>query len=379
MILSIFIIAIIYSVLIGSFIIGFDCVEEFNIESTTATSSFSIIIPFRNEAGNLSELLQSLSNLHYPKHLFEILFVNDASEDNSVEIINAFFNEKPIDCALNNIRIINNIRNSNSPKKDAITTAINIAQYEWIITTDADCNVPIMWLKTLDAFIQTNNPKMIVAPVTYSNNKTFFQDFQLLDFLSLQSATIAGFGIKKPFLCNGANLAYKKGLFNIVNGFEGNTNIASGDDIFLMEKSLQKYPKKILYLKSKHALVITKPQPSVKDLIQQRLRWAAKTSAYNNVFGKFVGLTVLFMNALIIVLALLSIIGALRFELLVLFFALKFFLDVILINKSARFFNQPLNFISYVMSSLLYPFFSVFIAVYSVFFGFKWKDRGFKK
>ncbi|RLD25869.1 MAG: glycosyltransferase, partial [Bacteroidetes bacterium] len=347
--------------------------------STTATSSFSIIIPFRNEAGNLSELLQSLSNLHYPKHLFEILFVNDASEDNSVEIINAFFNEKPIDCALNNIRIINNIRNSNSPKKDAITTAINIAQYEWIITTDADCNVPIMWLKTLDAFIQTNNPKMIVAPVTYSNNKTFFQDFQLLDFLSLQSATIAGFGIKKPFLCNGANLAYKKGLFNIVNGFEGNTNIASGDDIFLMEKSLQKYPKKILYLKSKHALVITKPQPSVKDLIQQRLRWAAKTSAYNNVFGKFVGLTVLFMNALIIVLALLSIIGALRFELLVLFFALKFFLDVILINKSARFFNQPLNFISYVMSSLLYPFFSVFIAVYSVFFGFKWKDRGFKK
>ncbi|RLD27608.1 MAG: glycosyltransferase, partial [Bacteroidetes bacterium] len=73
MILSIFIIAIIYSVLIGSFIIGFDCVEEFNIESTTATSSFSIIIPFRNEAGNLSELLQSLSNLHYPKHLFEIL------------------------------------------------------------------------------------------------------------------------------------------------------------------------------------------------------------------------------------------------------------------------------------------------------------------
>ena len=74
--------------------------------------------------------------------------------------------------------------------------------------------MPKLWLKTLDAFIQKHNPEMIIAPVTYSVSNTFFEQFQLLDFLSLQSATIAGFGIGKPFLCNGANLTYKKKSLN---------------------------------------------------------------------------------------------------------------------------------------------------------------------
>ncbi|MBN4070608.1 glycosyltransferase [Olleya sp. AH-315-F22] len=375
MMLIIIIITLFYCILIGCFILGFDKVEEFDEQDLTEETKFSILIPFRNEAENLSELLQSLDNLDYPKILFEIILVDDASEDNSVEIINNF----KIQNHTLNIEIITNKRGSNSPKKDAITTAVKNAKYEWIITTDADCIVPIMWLKTLDSFIKTNNPKMIVAPVTYSINKTFFQNFQLLDFLSLQSATIAGFGIKNPFLCNGANFAYKKSLFNVLNGFEGNTNISSGDDLFLLEKALQTYPKDVMYLKSLKALVVTKPQATVTDLIQQRLRWAAKTTSYNNTFGKFVGLIVLLMNALIISVSLLVITSILRFEFLILIFTLKFFFDILLIHKSARFFNQTFLFKFYILSSFIYPFFSVYIAVYSVFFGFKWKSRAFKK
>jgi poly-beta-1,6-N-acetyl-D-glucosamine synthase len=379
MMFTVFIIAFFYCILIGYFIIGFNKVVRFNEQLFVEKTTFSIIIPFRNEAENLSNLLQSFSNLEYPKHLFEIILVDDASEDDSVEIINTFFNKRPFDCAQGNVRIIKNVRNSNSPKKDAITTAIKTAKYTWIITTDADCIVPKLWLKTLDSFIQTNNPEMIVAPVTYAVNKTFFQNFQLLDFLSLQSATIAGFGIKKPFLCNGANLIYKKEFFKALNGFEGNTKIASGDDLFLMEKALQKYHKEVMYLKSLNALVVTTPQPTITDLIQQRLRWAAKTTSYNNTFGKLVGLIVLLMNALIISSAILVVVGVLRLEFLIIFFALKFYLDLVLIHRSARFFNQVFLFKFYILSSFIYPVFSVYIAVYAVFFGFKWKDRHFKK
>jgi hypothetical protein len=32
-------------------------------------------------------------------------------------------------------------------------------------------------------------------------------------------------------MCNGANLAYTKTLFQELNGFDGNEKIASGDDI----------------------------------------------------------------------------------------------------------------------------------------------------
>ncbi len=375
MLFVVFIIAIIYFVLIGIFIIGFDKVEEFDKLNLREETKFSIVIPFRNEAENLSDLLQSLSNLEYPKHFFEILLVDDASEDNSVEIINNF----KIQNHTLNIEIITNKRVSNSPKKDAITTAINIAKHQWIITTDADCIVSKLWLKTIDAFIQIKKPEMIVAPVTYSVSDTFFEYFQLFDFLSLQSATIAGFGINKPFLCNGANLTYKKDLFKKLNGFNGNTKIASGDDIFLMEKALQNYPKKAMYLKTQDVLVFTKPQPALNDLIQQRLRWAAKTTSYSNTFGKVVGLIVLLMNALIISVSLLVIASILRFELLILIFALKFSFDLLLIHKSIRFFNQRFLFKFYTLSSFIYPVFSVYIAVNSVFFGFKWKGRSFKK
>ena len=62
-------------------------------------------------------------------------------------------------------------------------------------------------------------------------------------------------------------------LFYALNGFVDNTKIASGDDVFLIEKALKDNPKSVLYLKSESALVNTKPQLTFKGLIQQRLRW----------------------------------------------------------------------------------------------------------
>jgi biofilm PGA synthesis N-glycosyltransferase PgaC len=374
--ISIFlIITFIYVILIGSFIIGFDKVENFNTESSTVATKFSIVIPFRDEAPNLPDLLESLMKLDYPKHMFEVLLVDDESEDNSVEIIQNIIDSFPE----NNIQILKNKRQSNSPKKDAITTAIQIAQYNWIITTDADCVLSPKWLKTIDTFIQNNAPKMIIAPVTYSNQSSFLERFQLLDFLSLQSVTIAGFGIGRPFLCNGANLAYHKDLFKTLHGFDGNATIASGDDIFLMDKAIKICFEDVKYLKSTEALVTTKSQSSLNGLIQQRLRWVAKMSSYSNTFGKLVGLIVLLMNALIIIITTLVIIGVFKLKFLLVYFSLKFFLDLILIKKSARFFNQKLSLIYYALSSVVYPFFSIFITINSMFFGFKWKNRSFKK
>ena len=246
MIIALTIITILYLLLIGSFIIGFDKVKIYQIEDTPAKTRFSIAIPFRNEVENLPLLLKSIGALNYPKHLFEILLIDDESTDKSVKIIEQFKNDND---SLN-ISILSNVRVSKSPKKDAITFAINKAQNEWIITTDADCELPKYWLDGFDSFIQKHDTNFIIAPVTYQKIDSFLKRFQLLDFLSLQGATIGGFGIRKPFLCNAANLAYKKSFFKTLNGFEGNSNIASGDDIFILEKAQKVSPESIHYLKS---------------------------------------------------------------------------------------------------------------------------------
>lgn len=383
MTLIIIIITILYLALIGSFIVGFDKVKSFVCQKSEANTSFSIIIPFKNEAENLPDLLKSISKLNYPKDLYEIIFVNDHSDDDSIEIIQNFLTKRPFSqsfgSAQSDIKILDNDRKTNSPKKDAITTAIKQAKFDWIITTDADCVVPENWLVNFNGFIQNKKPNMIIAPVTYHDLNSFLKRFQLLDVLSLQGATIGGFGIKKPFMCNGANLAYTKEFFNAVNGFDGNTNIASGDDIFLLEKAIKHKADRVHYLKSIESIVKTKPQPDFNGLLSQRIRWAAKTSSYNNLFGKLTGLLVLLMNASIVCGLLFAFIGIISIEFLACIFIIKFSIDLILIYKTAYFFNQKNNLSSYFLSSIIYPFFSVYVVVISVFKGYKWKGIQYKK
>jgi cellulose synthase/poly-beta-1,6-N-acetylglucosamine synthase-like glycosyltransferase len=373
MIIGLIIISSIYLILIGCFVLGFSLVKEFNGETSIHATKFSIIIPFRNEVENLPGLLKSLDKLDYPKNHFEVILIDDDSDDDSVELIMRLSLSTQLD-----FKIIKNKRQSNSPKKDAISTAMHKAKYDWVVTTDADCIVHSKWLNTFNAFITAKNPKMVIAPVTYHINNSFLAQFQLLDFMSLQGATIAGFALRNPFLCNGANMAYKKELFTNLHGFEGNNNLASGDDIFLLEKATKKYKKQVRYLKSKNAIVVTKPQPSIAALIQQRVRWAAKASAYKNVFGKVVGLIVLLMNGVLVlgfVLTLLDILGILYFGGLL---AIKLVVDYLLIYKTAHFYTQKQGLKLYIICGFFYPLFFVFVAVYAMFFDFKWKGRTFK-
>lgn len=381
MVLASIIITILYLFLIGSFAFGFDKVSIFKLEDLPSKTPFSIIIPFRNEAEYLPNLLKSIERLNYSKHLFEIIFVDDASEDNSVEIIQKFIDTKfsKENSNRTDIRVILNERKTNSPKKDAITLAIKHAKHEWIITTDADCELPKYWLDTFDEYIQKTSAKCIAAPVTYKPANTFLNRFQLLDILSLQGATIGGFGINKPFLCNGANFGYEKKLFETLNGFDGNSNIASGDDIFLLEKIVKNNSKSIHYLKCELAIVKTQSQSTWKNLISQRVRWAAKTSAYNNLFGKLTGFIVLLMNALVIVTGLLAIITDFNFKIYLYIIFIKLNIDFFLIYKTATFFNQKEVLKSFVFGFLLYPLFSLYIAFISVFSNYKWKGRTFKK
>ncbi len=372
--ISIFI-TVIYVVLIIAFVIGIDRVQNFGNTKGTHQYKFSILIPFRNEKNNLPTLLKSLSKLNYPLDKFEIFLINDASSDNYKTLIENFQNKnKELQ-----IHLINSKRKSNSPKKDAIETAIIQTNFDWIITTDADCIIPKNWLNNFDVFIQNNYSKMIVAPVAFIHKNNFLNNFQILDFLSLQGSTIGGFGINKPFLCNGANLAYNKHSFHEVNGFVGNEHIAGGDDIFLLEKFINTFPKKVHYLKSETSIVKTKAQPTLNQLINQRIRWAAKTSSYTNNFGKLVGFIVFITNLYLIFLFIYATLNCISWQHFGIVFLIKFNVDFLLIYKTSKIFNQQEALKKYLISSLLYPVFNVFIALLSFFKKFEWKGRTFKK
>lgn len=370
-------ITVVYLLLIGCFILGFDRVKVFELSDVKPITHFSIIIPFRNEEKNLPALLQSILTLNYPKTHYQIILVDDDSNDNSAAQLGTFLNKTEF--AVFDIQVIKNIRTTNSPKKDAITLAISKATHNWIITTDADSVLPKYWLDSFNEFIQNQQPDMIVAPVTYHNVKGFLENFQLLDVFSLQGATIGGFGINNPFLCNGANLAYQKQLFKRLHGFKGNSEIASGDDVFLLEKATRHKSTKVAYLKCQQAVVSTSALSSRKDLIEQRIRWAAKSSAYKNLFGKLAGFVILAQNALLICCVILLAIGILNAKEFLYIFIIKFSIDFLLIYKTSNFFDQKSPLKHYMLSALYYPFFSVYVAFVAVFKGYNWKGRSYRQ
>jgi len=366
MILILYTIILFYSLVIIALIYGFSKVNSFENLDLKPKTKFSIIVPFRNEAENLPHLLESLSKLNYPDDFIEVILVDDDS-DCRLQIADFRFQ----------VSVINNIRVSNSPKKDAISTAIKVLKNDWIITTDADCVVNENWLLALDNYIQNHEVSMIAGAVTYDCEDSFLHHFQQLDLASLQGATIGSFGLRKGFMCNGANFAYTKFFFQELNGFNGNDGIASGDDVFLLQKAIVQFPEKVHYLKSENNIVITKPMDDWKSLFYQRVRWASKTGSYQSRFGIGLGLVVFGGNVglLFVVCGLLFGIG--NFYVLIFLLLAKFSVDYIIIDKTNAFLKNKTHY--YILSSLLYPIFSVSVALYSLFGKYEWKGRGFSK
>ena len=361
-----FSVVLVYALTIAFLIYGFSKINSFDYLRLQPKTKFSIIVPFRNEAKNLPKLLESFSQLNYPEDLFEVILVDDES-DLRFKILDFRFK----------VFLIDNIRVSNSPKKDAILTAIQVVKNDWIITTDADCVVSKNWLLVFDNYIQLHREvSMIAGAVKYECRDLFLHHFQQLDLASLQGATIGSFGLKMGFMCNGANFAYTKSFFEKLNGFQGNDGIASGDDVFLLQKAIAQFPEKVHYLKSENNIVVTKPLDDWKSLFYQRVRWASKTGSYQSGFGKSLGFIVFGGNLAWVLGFQFSVLGFIPLQNLVLLFLSKFVVDSILIYKANHFLTK-IRMHYLILGSLLYPFFSVSVALYSLFGKYEWKGRRF--
>ncbi|MEH6406924.1 MAG: glycosyltransferase, partial [Leeuwenhoekiella sp.] len=170
-------------------------------------------------------------------------------------------------------------------------------------------------------------------------------------------------------------IAFAKAEFIKLKGYKGNDSIASGDDVFLMQKFIENDRASVSYLQSSEALVLTQPQLSWKALIQQRKRWASKASAYKNWFGILTSWAVFVGNLAVLIGLFFAVKNPFLFGLI----ALKFLVDFILIAQAAFLLKQKKSLINYFWCAILYPFFTVFIAVGSQLGNYEWKGREFKK
>ena len=233
----------------------------------------SVIIPARNEAANIGRCLTSLQKLDYPKEKLEIIVVDDQSEDETATIAASY----PVTL----------IRSAPQPgtvafKKAAISAGIAAATGEIIFTTDADCTVQPKWLSAMVAAMLQQKAMLVTGPVRMMPGKNFLSRFQTLDFAVLQGITAAAVQGRLHDMSSGANLAYYRKAFHDVEGFKGIDDIASGDDMLLMQKISGTFPGRVCYCFSRDAIVDTATENSWKLFLRQRIRWASKATRYTD-------------------------------------------------------------------------------------------------
>ena len=322
----------------------------------------SVIIAARNEEKNLPALLDDLINQEYPSDKFEIIIINDRSYDSTHEILL----KASENYAFIKIITVNEESKHMTPKKNAIDLGIKESKGEVILATDADCRVGPLWIASM-AYSLINKNGIIIGYSEISKIKeTLFEAYQKIDFLAILAANAGAAGWDHYWSGTGQNLAYYKKDYYQIGGFNPVKDKISGDDMYLVQ-SISKLKKGYIHI-DPNSHVKTKAMTSIKDFINQRIRWSSNSKANykkNPLFFSF--LMISFIENLLI---LVSLFFALKAYFI---WGLKIILDSLVILFGAKLFERSFDFKTYLFWAALQPIYIPIIGVLGLLNKFSWK------
>lgn len=358
-----------YVAVVMSFFSGWHKLVNYKKSSKVGRTKVTVIVAARNEEQVIANTLDDLVNQDYNKQLTEIIFIDDHSIDRTADII--------LQYASKGIKLIqlNESNQLNSYKKKAIQTAIGQADGQLILTTDADCRMGPHWLSTIVNFYETNSYKMISSPVAYFEEQSWFERTQSLEFLYLIGLGASTIGNGKPSTCNGANLAYEKDAFYDVGGFKGIDDLASGDDELLLHKMAEKYKGGIGFLKHQDAVVYTHAKPSLKAFIQQRKRWASKSTRYKNKSIIALGVCIWLFNLSILLNTALGAFEGVYLKIALVQLLVKMLVEFIFLLDVTGFAKRRKLLCMLPIVSILHILYIIYIGIAGNSGKYNWKDR----
>jgi biofilm PGA synthesis N-glycosyltransferase PgaC len=326
----------------------------------------AVIIPTRNESANLPFLLESLSNQTYPSENFQVIISDDHSDDNTIEVAENCISEL-------NLKNAVCIKSHETSKKNALNAAIEAANAELIISTDADVIVGRAWISSIVNEYKESGAWLICGPVKLSGNRNYFERLQALEFSGLIGIGAAGIASDNPMFCNGANLAFPKKIFREVKGYEKSLSV-SGDDTQLMMKIHKLNPGKISFLKDSRAIVKTRALGSKSELLGQRKRWASKIIHTLSPFTVFIAMVGWLIHALLVIQFIVSVLHA-TFLILCLSLTAKIISELIFLKYVNKFFSEKTPSWIVVSAQPIYCLYIVALGLLSPFSSFRWKGR----
>jgi len=216
------------------------------------TPPVSVIICARNEEENLLRNLPAVLEQDYPS--FEVIVVNDCSQDNTEQVLAEFKKKYP------HLRstIIKRDGSFVNSKKFAATVGVKAAQHEWLLFTDADCRPDgSQWIMYMSRHFD-DHKSIVLGYGGFLQQKGYLNKWIRYDacFTAVQYLGFAAMG--KAYTGVERNLAYRQSLFFTYNGFAVHAHIPSGDNDLFVNRSATKQNVAVTCIKDAHTRAIPK-------------------------------------------------------------------------------------------------------------------------
>ncbi len=265
------ILSFIYLCFVLFFILG---IFRLSKKTNNKIQDISVIIAARNEEKYLPELLKILRNQNYPIKNYEVIVVNDRSEDSTSQIVKDFQKSFP------NLKLVKIDKKSDElfGKKNAINSAIKQAKFEILAFTDADCLPSQNWLKSINSYF-TYKVDFLAGFSPLIQKNRFISMLKNLERASIFAITAGSFGWNWGVTCTGRNMIYRKSIFEKVNGFAGIGHLKSGDDDLLLQK-MSKHIRKMNFMFSQDSIVKSFDKDHPTEHIDLETRRASKWKYY---------------------------------------------------------------------------------------------------
>ncbi|MDR2534961.1 MAG: glycosyltransferase [Treponema sp.] len=225
----------------------------------------SVIIPVHNEEPHLDKLLQSLGDQDYPEA--EFIFINDRSSDNSLEMLRNFVPK-------GKVQIISLQENPGpNHKQYALGKGIEAASGDFLLFTDADCEVPSGWIFAMVKRMSDKQTGVTIGPVfKKSGGKGFFHLYQCFDHAVRYMYLAGSTGLGAAGGGFGNNLILRRDALNVIGGYD-TVSASPTEDAALISRIRSCSHYRIRSGFGADLFVITGSEQTWKDLINQTLRW----------------------------------------------------------------------------------------------------------
>lgn len=329
---------------------------EFN--SPAKYKDISVIIATKNEINNLPALINSLNNLDYQSDKYEIIFVDDNSEDDSYNFLKSKLNH--------NYKILKATNKKFPGKKGALDVGIKNAQFNLIAVTDADCLPEPHWLKSISTKI-SEGFDIVFGYSPLIESKSFVSKISSFENLRNYILYFTAAGLQIPYSATARSFAFRKELFYQINGFENANETLSGDDDLLIREAV-KIKARIGAFRFENDLVYSSPPQSLKEYLNRKARHL-KTSHHYLLRHK------IFLSVWhsINIFSVYSIFLIPIWNLFAIPCTIKIFLDVVLVSSIKRTLPHSFSMLEIIYLQFFYETFLIINFINSIFAKEKWK------